>query len=110
MTQGFGVYSCWSYPGVNMRTTKVIGLGIFFSFVGFVMLLVISIMRRGLGVGVGVEPSHATGLSALSAAGFVVGMGFARGLCPPVGVCLIVHSVPRRQLNVSRNLYLYPFV
>jgi len=48
-----------------MRTTKVIGLGIFFSFVGFVMLLVISIMRRGLGVGVGVEPSHATGLSAL---------------------------------------------
>jgi len=48
-----------------MRTTKVIGLGIFFSFVGFVMLLVISIMRRGLGVGVGVEPSYATGLSAL---------------------------------------------
>lgn len=46
-----------------MRTAKVIGLGIFFSFVGFVMLLVISIMLGGIRIETG--PSHAIGLSAL---------------------------------------------
>jgi hypothetical protein len=44
-----------------MRAAKVISLGIFFSFAGFVMLLVISIMRGN----VRVETGHATGLSAV---------------------------------------------
>jgi len=46
-----------------MRAAKLIGLGIFFSFAGFVMLLVISIMRSGIRIETG--PSHATGLSAM---------------------------------------------
>jgi len=44
-----------------MRTAKVIGLGIFFSFVGLVILSVISIMRGP----VSFETSHATGVSAM---------------------------------------------
>jgi uncharacterized membrane protein len=44
-----------------MRAAKVIGLGIFFSFVGFVILLVISIMRGT----VSFETGHATGVSAM---------------------------------------------
>jgi hypothetical protein len=44
-----------------MRAAKVIGLGIFFSFVGFVILLVISITRGT----VSFETSHATALSAV---------------------------------------------
>ena len=44
-----------------MRAAKVIGLGILFSFAGFVILLVISIMRGT----VSFETGHATGLSAL---------------------------------------------
>ena len=46
-----------------MRTLKVIGLTVFFSLVGFVICLFISIMLRG--VSVSVEPGHATGLSAV---------------------------------------------
>jgi len=45
-----------------MRAVQVIGLGIFFSFVGFVILLVTSIMRGT----VRVETGHATGLSAMA--------------------------------------------
>ena len=66
-----------------MRAAKVIGLGIFFSFVGFVMLLVISIMRGGISGGVSVETSHATGLSA------VVG-GIIEGLLNPISLLVIV--------------------
>jgi hypothetical protein len=44
-----------------MRVAKVMGLGIFFSFVGFVILLVISIMRGT----VSFETGHATGVSAI---------------------------------------------
>jgi len=62
-----------------MRAAKVIGLGIFFSLVGFVMLLVIS-MRRG---GVSVETSHATGLSALLA-------GIIEALLSPITLLVIV--------------------
>jgi hypothetical protein len=66
-----------------MRAVKVIGLGIFFSFVGFVMLLVISIMRGGVSDGVSVETSHATGLSA------VVG-GIIEALVSPITLLVIV--------------------
>jgi di/tricarboxylate transporter len=62
-----------------MRATKVIGLGIFFSFVGFFALLVISIMRGPLSS----ETSHATGLSA------VVG-GIIEGLLNPISLLVIV--------------------
>jgi hypothetical protein len=44
-----------------MRAAKAIGLGMFFSFAGFVIWLVISIMRGT----VSVETGHATGVSAL---------------------------------------------
>ena len=44
-----------------MRAAKVIGLGIFFSFIGFVILLVISIMRGT----VSFETDHAIGMSAI---------------------------------------------
>jgi hypothetical protein len=44
-----------------MRAAKVIGLGILFSFAGFVILLVISIMRGT----VSFETGHAVALSAL---------------------------------------------
>lgn len=44
-----------------MQAIKTIGLGIAFSFAGFVTLLVISIMRST----VSFETGHATGLSAL---------------------------------------------
>jgi len=40
-----------------MRAAKVIGLGIFFSFAGFVMLLVISIMLGGIRVETGLTRS-----------------------------------------------------
>ena len=66
-----------------MRAVKVIGLGIFFSFVGFVMLLVISIMRGGVSGGVSVETSHATALSA------VVG-GIIEGLLNPISLLVIL--------------------
>jgi len=66
-----------------MRAAKVIGLEIFFSFVGFVMLLVISIMRGGVSGGVSVETSHATGLSA------VVG-GIIEALVSPITLLVIV--------------------
>jgi uncharacterized membrane protein len=44
-----------------MQALKTIGLGIAFSFAGFVILLVISIMRGT----VNFETGHATGLSAM---------------------------------------------
>jgi hypothetical protein len=44
-----------------MQALKTIGLGVAFSFSGFVILLVISIMRGT----VSFEPGHATGLSAM---------------------------------------------
>ena len=66
-----------------MRAAKVIGLGIFFSFVGFVMLLVISIMRGGVSGGVSVETSHATGLSAVIA-------GIIEALFNPLTLLVIV--------------------
>jgi hypothetical protein len=44
-----------------MQALKTIGLGVAFSFVGFVILLVISIMRGT----VSFETGHATGLSAI---------------------------------------------
>ena len=66
-----------------MRAAKVIGLGIFFSFVGFVMLLGISIMRGGVSGGVSVETSHATALSA------VVG-GIIEGLLNPISLLVIL--------------------
>jgi hypothetical protein len=62
-----------------MRAAKVIGLGIFFSFVGFVMLLVISIIRGPVSFGTG----HAIGLSA------VVG-GIIEGLLNPISLLVIV--------------------
>ena len=62
-----------------MREAKVIGLGIFFSFVGFVALLVISIVRGP----VSSETSHATGLSA------VVG-GIIEALVSPITLLVIV--------------------
>jgi hypothetical protein len=45
-----------------MRAVKVIGLGIFFSFAGFVILLVI---RGGVSGRVSIETSYAAGLSAV---------------------------------------------
>jgi len=66
-----------------MRAAKVIGLGILFSFVGFVMLLVISIMRGGVSGGVSVETSHATGLSAVIA-------GIIEALFNPLTLLVIV--------------------
>jgi len=62
-----------------MRAAKVILLGIFFSFVGIVALLVISIVRGP----VSSETSHATGLSA------VVG-GIIEGILNPIGLLVIV--------------------
>jgi hypothetical protein len=44
-----------------MRAVKVIGLGILISFLGFVMLLVISIMSGGIRIETG--PSHVDHLS-----------------------------------------------
>lgn len=46
-----------------MRVIKVILLGMLFSFAGFVMLLVISIMLGGIRIETG--PSYAIGLSAM---------------------------------------------
>ena len=67
-----------------MRAAKVVGLGILFSFVGLVMLLVIPVMLGGLGVEVSVEGSHATGLSA------VVG-GILEALLNPItGLVILV--------------------
>jgi hypothetical protein len=67
-----------------MRAAKVIGLGIFFSFVGFVMLLVISIMRGTVMHGpVGFESSHATGLSAVAG-------GIIEALLNPISLLVIV--------------------
>ena len=66
-----------------MRAAKVIGLGILFSSVGFVMLLVISIMRGGVSGGVSVETSHATGVSAVAA-------GMIEALFSPITLLVIV--------------------
>jgi hypothetical protein len=62
-----------------MRAAKVIGLGIFFSFIGFVILLVISIMRGT----VSFETGHAIGVSA------IVG-GMIEALFNPITWLLIV--------------------
>jgi hypothetical protein len=59
-----------------MRAAKVIGLGIFFSFVGFVILLIISIMR-------GMANSHAIGVSAMVA-------GIIEALLSPITLLVIV--------------------
>ena len=61
----------------------MIGLGIFFSFVGFVMLLVISIIRGGVSGGMSVETSHATALSAVVA-------GMIEALFSPITLLVIV--------------------
>ena len=61
-----------------MRTTKVIGLGILFSFAGFFILSIISIMRMTASS----ETSHATGLSAMVA-------GIIEGLFNPI-TCLVI--------------------
>ena len=45
-----------------MQALKTIGLGVAFSFAGFVILLIISIMRGTMSF----ETGHATGLSALA--------------------------------------------
>jgi hypothetical protein len=44
-----------------MQALKTIGLGVAFSFAGFIILLVISIMRGTMSF----ETGHATGLSAM---------------------------------------------
>jgi hypothetical protein len=62
-----------------MRAVKVILLGIFFSFVGFVILSVISIMRTTAST----EPSHATGLSAVAA-------GILEALLSPITLLVIL--------------------
>jgi len=62
-----------------MRAAKVILLGIFFSFVGIVALLVISIVRGP----VSFETGHATGLSAVVA-------GMLEALFSPITLLVIV--------------------
>jgi len=62
-----------------MREAKVIGLGIFFSFAGFVALLLISIVRGP----VSFESCHATGLSAVVA-------GMIEALFSPITLLVIV--------------------
>jgi hypothetical protein len=62
-----------------MRAAKVILLGIFFSFVGFVILLFISIMRTTASS----ETSHAIGLSAVVA-------GMIEALFSPITLLVIV--------------------
>jgi len=67
-----------------MRAAKVMGLGILFSFVGFVMLLVISIMRGSVMRGPeSFETSHATALSAVIA-------GIIEALLTPMSLLVIV--------------------
>jgi hypothetical protein len=66
-----------------MRAAKVIGLGIFFSFVGFIILLFISIVRGGVSGGASVETSHATGVSAMVA-------GILEVLFSPITLLVIV--------------------
>jgi hypothetical protein len=75
-----------------MRAAKVIGLGIFFSFVGFVMLLVFSIMRGPVSFGTGA----ATGLSA------VVG-GIIGALFNPISLLVIaaVNGGPLQTIAAS---------
>ena len=62
-----------------MRALKAIGLGVAFSFAGFVILLVISIMRGS----VSFETGHATALSA------VVG-GVIEALFSPINLLVVV--------------------
>jgi len=62
-----------------MRALKTIGLGVAFSFAGFVILLVISIMRGT----VSFETDHATGLSAVAA-------GVIEALFNPINWLVIV--------------------
>jgi len=62
-----------------MRAAKVIGLGIFFSFVGIVILLIISTMRGMANL----EPAHAIGLSAVVA-------GMLEALFSPISLLVIV--------------------
>jgi hypothetical protein len=64
-----------------MRAAKVIAPGIFFSFAGFVILLVISIMRGP----VSFETGHATGLSAMVA-------GVLEAFFSPITLLVIVIS------------------
>ena len=64
-----------------MRAAKVIGLGILFSFIGFIMVIVISIMSGRATFET--QTSHATGLSA------VVG-GIIEGLFNPMTWLVIV--------------------
>lgn len=66
-----------------MQAAKVIGLGIFFSFADFVMLLVISIMRGGVSGGVSIGTSHATALSAVVA-------GIIEALFSPITLLMIL--------------------
>ena len=62
-----------------MRAAKVIGLGIFFSFVGFVILLIILTMRGMANL----EPAHAIGVSAVVA-------GMIEALFSPLTLLVIV--------------------
>jgi energy-converting hydrogenase Eha subunit H len=62
-----------------MRAAKVIGLGIFFSFVGIVILLIISTMRGMANL----ESAHAIGLSAVVA-------GMLEALFSPISLLVIV--------------------
>jgi len=62
-----------------MRAAKLIDLGMFFWFIGFVILLVISIMRGT----VTSETGHATGISAVVA-------GIIEALLTPISLLVIV--------------------
>lgn len=66
-----------------MRAAKVIGLGIIFSFAGFVIVSVISIMRSTASF----ETSHATGLSAMVA---ILLEGLLEALFSPITWLVIV--------------------
>jgi hypothetical protein len=66
-----------------MRAAKVIGLGILFSFAGFVIVSVFSIMRSTASL----ETSHATGLSAMVA---VLLEGLLEALFSPITWLVIV--------------------
>lgn len=62
-----------------MRAAKIIGLGTVFSFAGFVMVSVISVIRSTASP----EPSHATGLSA------IVG-GLIEAMFSPINLLVMV--------------------
>jgi quinol-cytochrome oxidoreductase complex cytochrome b subunit len=79
-----------------MRAAKVIGLGIFFSFGGFIILLFISIVRGGVSGGTSVETSHATALSAVVA-------GMIEALFSPITLLVIVVAFVAAFLLVGRS-------